>query len=335
METALAHKRCLDSHLCGLLLPSLPDSRRDSAQKRSSSMSFTEIQDKKQSLRPFLLSLEGMKLSEKDVRLSSVRSQFDLVESFLNDLFDVAWFEYEEGHFEDCKSLLCVYRKLVSSEAISTSPDRQLSAVWGSLSCHLIMCDWLVAAELLVRIWETLENLRNGLRRKAGVHFPFFVNLAFIPLLKLPKISPSLSNLILSDHSVSIISLNAPHLIPYLVVESIISGDLKKCYDIAIFLEKSHEFFRDAVDLMVSMFVKVNPDLALICLEKFSIFLSKDTLPIFQLSARKKILCAVLTVQVSVSWDMASKILPIESMLEIEGLKISHGISVKKGSAKF
>ena len=159
--------------------------------------------------------------------LSSVRAKYNLHATFIEDLLELAMLEYDAHNFLLACELLKAFRLLASVDSITVSFEKQLSALWGSLSCNFLLEQWDTACELLLSLKDALDSLMIGRYRKSiGYHMSVLVNWIPILVFLAPTMNQKLVHLLISEHCISVILTTESHLIPFVAAAVIAAQDL-------------------------------------------------------------------------------------------------------------
>lgn len=159
--------------------------------------------------------------------LSSVRTKYKLNATFMDDLLELSMMEYDARNYLLACELLKAFRLLASVDSITVSFDKQLSALWGSLCCNLILEEWDSSCQLALSLNNSLESLMIGRYRKSiGYHMAALVNWMPVLLFLAPSMNKQLLSLFLSEHCISVILTTESHLKPFVAAAILASTDL-------------------------------------------------------------------------------------------------------------
>jgi uncharacterized membrane protein len=208
-----------------------------------------------------LVDRDGLIAEARSLGLNAIRVKYHLCAAFLDELLELAMAEYESQHVELACEILKAYRLLAAVDSITVSFEKQLTALWGSLACNVILQDWDTTAQIIFTIKEAIDSLMIGRYRKStGFQVTALVHWITLPLFLAPNFSQELATLFLSEHLVSVVLATEPQLIPCLAAAVVASDRLEIVRGRALVIDLMRAAPEDhLVQLAYSIFFSVTP----------------------------------------------------------------------------
>jgi len=162
--------------------------------------------------------------------VSDMLATFELAPDALDSLLAYAKFQYQCGTYEMAQELLKHYRVLTANDTSANNTSKQLNALWGSLACCILDCEWEGAGDLVLKLDEAYEstNLKIAryelvLNRAWLLHWTLFI----VFKADNPSVQRKLMDWFLCDKSLQIISISATHLLRYVAALLILHKQLQ------------------------------------------------------------------------------------------------------------
>ena len=280
----------------------------------------------------------GVNLIEESRALGFVpfKQKYSLNHTFLSDLYDLACFCYSSGRITETASILRLFRGLVAHDSIAVPIERQLFALFGSLTCMILLKDFDAAVELLQSTQAALEGIMVGRdRKRAGQGFSTLMHLGVVTLVAwvydkgthpdspgntsasesgrlppctLPQGIWSLLSLLISDSWISLVSRTAPHLRPIVGIAFLIhssNGTINKFSTEALLKELNTDASDPVLRVISSIYRPREVQACLLEIKECGRYLDRDAIlgmftKNFDLSARKILIGILKKIQVRV-----------------------------------
>jgi translation initiation factor 3 subunit E len=162
--------------------------------------------------------------------VSEITQQFDLEPDAIDSLFAYAKFQYQCGNYAMAGELLKHYRILTANDTQTGNTNKQLLALWGSLACCVLECEWEGAGELVLKLDEAYDsaNLKIAryevvLNRAWLLHWTLFI----VFKADNPTVQKKLMEWFLQDKSLQTISIACTHLLRYVAALLILHKQLQ------------------------------------------------------------------------------------------------------------
>jgi len=151
--------------------------------------------------------LAGMKT------ISELCLAFELDNDVIHHVLHYSKLQYDCGNYQFTANLMKPIGALLQdSEALSTT--RQASCKWGVLSCNLLLQEFKEASNVIAELDEFLENSRLS-KKEMLMQRTWLLHWTLFAVFRDDKPDPKLSDILLNDKSLIIVSLAAPHLFRY------------------------------------------------------------------------------------------------------------------------
>ena len=215
-----------------------------------------DFEAKQVTLRPLLEVVEKNGTDAiKQTSLADFCLKYNLSADILDVMFDYARLSYQVGDYKTSSELLKIYRILTSSTETQSAPtDRQMRAMWGSISSYMAQSEWSTAAELIVKLMEFFDNSTLPKDKFSyGASGLWLLHWAILVSLKSSNVD--LLSLILKDKFLNIISISAPYLWRYVSALVILSDhdklDAIPMEDVASLISKDSEASADPINKVI------------------------------------------------------------------------------------
>mmetsp|Transcript_120539 Transcript_120539/g.300699 ORF Transcript_120539/g.300699 Transcript_120539/m.300699 type:complete len:459 (-) Transcript_120539:136-1512(-) len=193
-----------------------------------------EVLEQLTSCKEYLMDLL-QKLEDDDAvrRIPNFKSVGELCDDFqiepekVDELVRYAKMQFDCGNYELAAALLKHYRNM--PHASETLTDKQVTALWGSAACALLLKEFEgadSAAELLFKLDEYLENSKAP-KSEVLLHRTWLLHWTLFAIFWSDKPDQKLMDFFLNEKSLSIISLSCPHLFRYVGACLILQKRLK------------------------------------------------------------------------------------------------------------
>jgi translation initiation factor 3 subunit E len=162
--------------------------------------------------------------------VSEIIAQFELAPDAFDSLFAYAKFQYQCGSYSMASELLKHYRALTANDTQAGNSTKQLLALWGSLACCILDCEWEGAGELVLKLDEAYDSTNLKITRHEVVlnrawllHWTLFI----VFKADQPAVQKKLMDWFLQDKSLQIISIACTHLLRYVAALLILHKQLQ------------------------------------------------------------------------------------------------------------
>ena len=228
---------------------------------------MADFESKQSQLKPLLEAVEreGME-ALKTSSLADFCIKYQLAADVLDVMFDYARLSYQIGDYKTSSELLKIYRMLTTSADPQAVPtDRQMRAMWGSISSYIAQGEWSSAAELIAKLIDFFETSTLPKDKFSyGASGLWLIHWAVVVSFKLED-KTTLLPLMVKDRFLNIVSISAPYLWRYMSALILICPFEKlqglPVADIAALISKDTEASQDSINrVVVDVFQNFNFD---------------------------------------------------------------------------
>lgn len=192
-----------------------------------------EMNDMQQRVSPLLELIDDENKYQEMKKLkvvSEIIAAFELAPDAMDTLFMYSKFQYNCGNYTMAAELLKHYRVLTANDTQTGNTNKQLLALWGSLACSVLDCEWEGAGDLVLKLDEAYDsaNLKISryelvLNRSWLLHWTLFIVFKADNIV----VQKKLMDWFLQDKSLQIISISATHLLRYVAALLILHKSLQ------------------------------------------------------------------------------------------------------------
>jgi len=150
--------------------------------------------------------------AEKLFNATYLQQQLNITPAQIEVLFRYAKFVYDCGQYEQASFLLEHYRLLCSS------PEQAMNALWGKLSCEILLTHWDAALENLMALKDAIESGGSSTPLQQLQQRSWLMHWALFLLGNHPNGRNIVTDLFLQERYLNAIQNNCPHLLRYLAV---------------------------------------------------------------------------------------------------------------------
>jgi len=167
--------------------------------------------------------------------LGEFYTKFELDDKVLDDLLQYTKFMYECGDYNLSAELLKHYKTIVAIDTERPVNKDTLSNLWGELASNILKNDFKVAPELILEIYDKLEKAEKSENppphkmpmREVLLQRTWWLHWALYAVFKSEEVDPKVLDVLITEKSLSIISLSCPYLFRYVGACLILNKRLK------------------------------------------------------------------------------------------------------------
>ena len=228
---------------------------------------MAEFESKQGQLKPLLEVVEKNGTDAlKVTSLADFCIKYNLSTDVLDVLFDYSRLVYQVGDYKTSSELLKIYSLLTTSADPQAVPtERQMRAMWGSISSYLAQGEWTAAAELIAKLIEFFETSTLPKDKFSyGASGLWLIHWAILVSYKLTD-KTTLLPMMMKDRFLNIVSISAPYLWRYLsalvLMTSFDRVQSLPVNEMASLISRDAEASQDPINrMMVDLFLNFNFD---------------------------------------------------------------------------